>query len=78
MDILGMVALVVAITQVLKLKIGIDPNIIAVIVSIGVVAYKVVETGTPWTVGLVVIWIQVIVGAVGSFKVGKEILSPTK
>ncbi len=78
MDIVALIALVVAITQVVKQVIKIDPNIIAVAVSVLVVAYKAVATGTPFTFALIVILIQVVFGAIGSFKVAKQILSPAK
>lgn len=77
MDIIALIALVVAITQVLKQVIKIDPNIIAVLVSFLVVAYKAVATGTPFTFALIVILVQVVIGAIGSFKVAKQVLSPT-
>jgi hypothetical protein len=78
MDIIAMVAIVVAATQVIKqIFTKIDPNIIAVAVSILVVVYKTIETGTPWTFALIVTLVQVIIGAVGSFKVAKQVLSPT-
>ncbi len=77
MDVLALVAMVVAITQVVKQVVKIDPNIIAVVVSVLVVAYKVIETGTPLTLGLVVILGQVIIGAIGAFKVAKQVLTPT-
>jgi tetrahydromethanopterin S-methyltransferase subunit E len=77
MDIIALIALVVAITQVVKQVIKIDPNIIAVFVSVLVVAYKAVATGTPFTFALIVILVQVVLGAIGSFKVAKQVLSPT-
>jgi len=43
MDIVALVALVVTITQVVKQVIRVDPNIIAVVVSVLVVAYKAVR-----------------------------------
>ena len=77
MDIVAMVALVVAITQVLKgLVPSVSPNIIAVIVSVFVVAYKALETGTPFTVSLIIVLIQVAVAATGSFQVAKQLLRP--
>jgi hypothetical protein len=78
MDILALIALVVAITQVVKTIIPVNPDIIAVVVSVLVVAYKVIETGTPWTIALIVVLFQVIAGAIGSFKVAKQVLSPSK
>lgn len=75
MDIVALVALVVAVTQVLKGVIPINANIIAVVLSIGVVAYKALAAGTPFTFALALIFIQVIVGAVGAFKVGQQLLS---
>mgnify|MGYP001162007591 FL=1 len=78
MDIVALVALVVTITQVVKQVIRVDPNIIAVVVSVLVVAYKAVESGTPITIGLLVVLVQVIFGAIGSFKVAKQVLSPGK
>ena len=77
MDIVALIALVVAITQVVKQVIKIDPNIIAVAVSVLIVAYRAVATGTPFTFALIVILIQVVIGAIGSFKVAKQVLSPT-
>jgi tetrahydromethanopterin S-methyltransferase subunit E len=77
MDIVALIALVVAITQVLKQVIKIDPNIIAVAVSILVVAYEAVASGTPFTFALIVILVQVVIGAIGSFKVAKQVFSPT-
>jgi hypothetical protein len=78
MDILALIALVVAITQVVKTIIPVNPDIIAVVVSVLVVAYKTIETGTPWTIALIVVLFQVIAGAIGSFKVAKQVLSPSK
>jgi len=78
MDVLALIALVVAITQVVKTIIPVNPDIIAVVVSVLVVAYKVIETGTPWTIALIVVLFQVIAGAIGSFKVAKQVLSPSK
>jgi hypothetical protein len=78
MDVLVMVGLVVTITQVIKgLITTISPNVIAVVVSVLVLAYKVLETGTPWTLNLVLILVQVIMGAIGSFKVAQQVLKPT-
>jgi len=77
MDIVAMVAMVVAITQVVKKLIPVDPNIIAVVVSVLVVGYKALESGTAITFGLVVVLVQVVIGAIGSFKVAKQVLSPT-
>jgi hypothetical protein len=78
MDVLALIALVVAVTQVIKTIIPVNPDIIAVVVSVLVVAYKVIETGTPWTIALIVVLFQVIAGAIGSFKVAKQVLSPSK
>jgi hypothetical protein len=78
MDIVAMVAIVVAVVQVLKQVVRIDPNIIALVVSVLVVAYKALETNTPFTFALIVVLVQVVIGAVGSFKVAKQILSPAK
>lgn len=75
MDIAGMIALVIALTQVLKKAVPLNPNIIAVVMSVLVVAYKVIESGAAWTVGLVVVLVQVIIGAIGGFKVGQQLLS---
>lgn len=76
MEIAALVALTIAITQVIKsvLKM-VSPNVIAVVVAIGVVAYKAVATGMPFTFPLLMVAVQVIVGAIGAFKVGQQLLS---
>ena len=77
MDIVALVAITVAITQVVKgLLTSVSPNIIAGAVTLLVVAYKVVESGTPITIALVVIIVQVYLGAIGSFKVAQQVLAP--
>jgi len=73
MEIAVLSALVVAITQVVKQVIKIDPNIIAGIVSVLVVLYKAIETGTAITLALVPILVQVIFFAIGSFKVATQV-----
>ena len=75
MEIAALVALTIAITQVIKSVLPINANVIAVVVAIGVVAYKAVATGTPFTFALLMIAVQVIVGAIGAFKVGQQLLS---
>ena len=73
MDVVALVALVIAITQVLKKFIPISPDILAIVVSVGVVAFKAVETSTPLTFALIPLLIQVIVGAIGAFKVAVQV-----
>jgi len=77
MDIVAMVAIVLAATQVVKKVLTtVNPNIIAVVISVLVVLYKTIETGTPWNLSLIVVLIQVIVGSTGSFQVAKQLLRP--
>ena len=79
MDIVAMVATVVATTQVVKtiLKM-VNPNIIAVVVSAGVVAYEAIRLGVGFDLPLLLVFIQVVIGAIGSFKVVRQVLTPTK
>lgn len=73
MDIVALIAIVISVTQVLKGVIKIDPNIIAGVVSLLVVAYKALETNTPFTAALIVVLVQVFIGAIGSFKVASQL-----
>lgn len=75
MSIEGMVALVIAITQVLKKVVPINANIVAVIVAALVVAYEAIAAGTPFTIALIPILVKVVLGAIGAFKVGQQILA---
>jgi len=63
MDILKMAALVLTITQIVKawpIIAKIDARVVSAIVGLGVVAYFALTTGTPFTIGLIWTWIQVV------------------
>lgn len=75
MDTALLIGLVIAITQVIK-KWGILKKIptiiVAIIISIIVVAYKAGEIGHQFNFSLLVILITVIIGATGIYKTIKE------
>ena len=83
MDILGLIALTATATQIIKKGLEkllghdlapIAGTILAVIISVAVVAYKAVQTSTPFTFALFMIWVQVAIGATGGFKLAKAFL----
>jgi len=70
MDIAVLTALVVAAVQALKAKIPfIPPVILAIVISLIVVAVKAFESGVTFNLALAWLWIQVLLAAIGSFKV---------
>lgn len=80
MDVVALVALIVGATQVIKkaleawLKHDLQPvfgTILAIVVSLFVVAFKALQTGTPFNSALLVLWINVVIVAIGGFKVAK-------
>jgi hypothetical protein len=81
MEIALLVGMVAAITQVLKkwpFVNKIPAVVVSIIVSIGVVLYKALETGTPIDGSLLGILITVIITANGVFKLVKASGTPTK
>jgi uncharacterized protein YacL len=83
MDIIALIALTAAATQIIKKGLEkllghdlapIAGTILAVLVSIFVVSYKAIETSTPFTFALFMIWVQVAIGATGGFKLAKAFL----
>jgi len=86
MDLVTMIAAVAVVTEFLKAalrKIGVDPTqtmkvVLAVVGSIGVVAYFAVQTGTPFTVDLLWILVQVIAGSVFGYKIAMKFRAKPK
>jgi len=71
MDTALLIGMVLTITQVIKswgILAKISPVIISVIISIGVVTYKAIETGRQFDAALLGILIAVILGANGAHK----------
>lgn len=77
MDIVALAVLVVASTQIIKqYLIKIDPNLIAIAMSAAVVVLAALEGGTPISTKLLMVFVKVLVAAVGSFKTAIQVLRP--
>lgn len=82
MDVAGLVAATVAAAQIVKKMIEkatghavstIVGTVIACVVGTVVVAFKAIEVGVPFDATLLILWIQVLILAVGGFKVAKAL-----
>ena len=78
MSVAALVALTVGIVQVVKKYIPISPKIIAVAVSLLVTAFKAAESGTVFNIALLFTWIQVVVLAIGSVDLARQMFKYTR
>lgn len=87
LDVAAMIAFVLASTEIVKKFIEgqtghsiskLAANAIAILLSFFTVVYNAMKSGSKWDLALLIVFVQVVVGAIGGFKLGKAFFSHQK